>query len=312
MNAVVSLGMPVYNGDAYLREALDSLVGQTFADLDIIITDNASTDGTEEICRDFASRDARVRYHRLPKNIGAAPNFNHVFALSGSRYFKWCAHDDLISPNYVERCVAALEARPDAVLAFGRTEVIDEGGNHVDWPADGFMPALEADSAAERFGQAIRRAGTCFPIFGLFRSDALRRSTMQRSYYGCDRALIAEAALLGKVLLVEDAVFYNRHHGARSIVMKDHAARRIWQSADSSRKLAGEHLGYTKHLFDIAMRHGDAALKASALGEVAKTRLAPRYFPRYALDVLRYVSPAAAAGLRDAWATAFRRDEGPT
>jgi glycosyltransferase involved in cell wall biosynthesis len=309
MNAVVSLGIPVFNGDAFLRGALESIVGQTFADLDIVIVDNASTDGTEDICRDFANRDARVRYHRHPKNIGAAPNFNHAFSLSRSPYFKWCAHDDLISPNFVERCVAALEARPDAVLAFGRTEVINDDGNHVDWPEKGFMPPLESDGAAQRFGAAIRQAGTCFPIFGLFRSDALRRSTLHRPYYGSDRALIAEAALLGKVLLVGDAVFYNRHHGKRSIVMKDHAARRAWQSAKSSRKLAGEHLGYTKHLLEIAARHGDAGSKAAALAEVSKTRLAPRYLPRYALDVLRFVSPSAAATLRDAWTTAFRRND---
>lgn len=310
MNAVVSLGVPVYNGETFLRGALESIVGQTFPDLDIIVVDNASTDGTEDICREFAGRDARIRYHRLPKNIGAAPNFNHAFGLSRSPYFKWCAHDDLISPNFVERCVAALEARPDAVLAFGRTEVIDDYGDHVDWPEEGFMPALESDSPAERFGEAIRRAGTCFPIFGLFRSDALRRSTLHRPYYGSDRALIAEAALLGKVILVEDAVFYNRHHSKRSIVMNDHAARRAWQSAESARKLAGEHLGYTKHLFEIALRHGDVASRPAAFGEVAKTRLAPRFIPRYALDVLRFASPSAAARMRDAWVRTFRRNDG--
>jgi glycosyltransferase involved in cell wall biosynthesis len=308
----VTLAMPVRNGADFIESAIESLLAQTFEDLELIVTDNASTDRTAEIVRAIAARDDRVHYHLNPVNFGAAGNYNRGFELSRGQYLKWCAHDDLISPEFVERCVAALDARPDAVLAFARTEVIDENGDHLDWHEDGFMPSLESDSAARRFGAAIRQAGTCFPIFGLFRSDALRRSTLHRPYYGSDRALIAEAALLGKVLLVEDAVFYNRHHGNRSIEIKDHAARRAWQSADSSRKLAGEHLGYTQHLFEIAMRHGDASSKAAALAEVVKTRLAPRYFPRYALDVLRYASPSAAGTLREAWAANLRRDDGPS
>src|SRR3954470_1068595 len=91
----VSIGLPVYNGQRFLAPAVSSLLAQTFADFELVICDNASTDDTEAICRRFAERDPRVRYHRNEQNVGAAPNFNRALALSTGQYFKWAAHDDL-------------------------------------------------------------------------------------------------------------------------------------------------------------------------------------------------------------------------
>src|SRR5215471_14033382 len=99
----VSLGLPVYNGQRYLAGAIQAILDQTFSDFELIICDNASTDETESICRDLAARDPRVRYHRNPANIGAAPNFNKTFELSTGEYFKWLAHDDLHEPTYLQR-----------------------------------------------------------------------------------------------------------------------------------------------------------------------------------------------------------------
>ena len=100
MTPRVSLGFPVYNGERYLAAALDSLLGQTFRDLEVVICDNASTDRTAELCAAYAARDARVRYHRNPTNLGAAPNFNRTFELSRGEYFKWAAHDDVCAPTF--------------------------------------------------------------------------------------------------------------------------------------------------------------------------------------------------------------------
>ena len=143
MTARVSLALPVHNGAKYLEEALRSLVGQTYSDFELNITDNASTDATQEICESFALGDKRIAYCRLPKNIGAGPNFNLAFGSAHGKFFKWCAHDDLISPNFVERCVATLESRSDAALAYGRTQCIDEKGAFIDWTESGFMPSIE-------------------------------------------------------------------------------------------------------------------------------------------------------------------------
>ena len=105
--------MPVYNGQNYIVQALDSLLSQTYSDFELIISDNASTDSTQDICKDYASRDARISYVRQVENLGAIPNFNRVFELSRGQYFKWASHDDLCEPTCLERCVEVLEHQPE-------------------------------------------------------------------------------------------------------------------------------------------------------------------------------------------------------
>ena len=97
----VSIGLPVLNGEKYVAEALDAILAQSFLDFELIISDNASTDATPDICADYARRDARIRLHRHPSNLGAAPNFNFVFQRSRGEYFKWAAHDDQISSDFI-------------------------------------------------------------------------------------------------------------------------------------------------------------------------------------------------------------------
>jgi glycosyltransferase involved in cell wall biosynthesis len=119
----------VYNGEEYLAESLDALLGQTYEDFELIISDNASTDGTEEICRKYAAKDSRIRYVRQPKNIGATPNHNYVFAESRGELFKWASHDDLYGRDLLRRCVEALDERPDVILAHSDQAIIDGDGH---------------------------------------------------------------------------------------------------------------------------------------------------------------------------------------
>src|SRR5581483_5806722 len=128
MSVRVSLAMPVYNGERYIEETLRSLLAQDFKDFELIITDNASSDRTEEICRQFAAREPRIRYVRNERNLGAAANYNLGLSLATGEYFKWCAHDDLLSPNCIGALVSALDRTSGAVLAFPKTECIDETG----------------------------------------------------------------------------------------------------------------------------------------------------------------------------------------
>src|SRR5260370_10566620 len=124
----VSIGVPVYNGENFLRETLDSLLAQTFEDFELIISDNGSTDNTPHICREYALRDNRVSYHRCDINRGFSWNNNHVFQLAQGEYFKWADHDDLCAPEYLERCITVLDARPDVVLCDVIPSNIDETG----------------------------------------------------------------------------------------------------------------------------------------------------------------------------------------
>ena len=124
----VSIGIPVYNGEKYLAAALDSLLAQSFRDFEIVISDNASTDRTAEICRCYQNKDARVRYFRSDQNLGAAWNHNRVIELSSAPLFKWAACDDLHDPLYLARCVDALHNDSGVVLSHTYLRVIDEEG----------------------------------------------------------------------------------------------------------------------------------------------------------------------------------------
>ena len=128
-NPKVSIGLPVYNGQHYLRQAIESIVNQTYRNFEVIICDNASTDDTPAICAEYAAREPRIRYHRQPQNIGATANFNRTFELASGPYFKWAAHDDVLEPTYLEKCVAVLEQTPDAVLCQSLVKMVtDQGG----------------------------------------------------------------------------------------------------------------------------------------------------------------------------------------
>src|SRR5882762_1549884 len=114
----ISIGLPVYNGENFITDALESILGQTYTDFELIISDNASTDRTEALCKSYAARDPRIRYWRNAENLGAARNFNRVFELSSGEYFKWTAHDDVLAPDYLEKCIEASDRDPSVVLVY--------------------------------------------------------------------------------------------------------------------------------------------------------------------------------------------------
>jgi glycosyltransferase involved in cell wall biosynthesis len=218
----VSIGVPVYNGEAFLEAALDSLLAQTFTDFEVIISDNASTERTKEICRAYAARDARFRYYRNETNVGATPNFNRVFGLSTGDYFKWASHDDVLSPRYLERCVDTLDRAPDdVVLVFPRRVLMDAAGRVVrqcDYtPKHAVGDGWEGYHAL-RFQELVRLENGCIPafIFGLMRSDALRKTRLIGPFIAGDRACVAEMCLRGQAWQIPEYHFYQRLHAATS------------------------------------------------------------------------------------------------
>ena len=124
----VSIGLPIYNAEQFLEETLRSLLSQTVPDFELIITDNASTDNTQNICQAYAARDDRIRYYRNEQNIGCDPNFNRVFSLSRGKYFKWAAFDDVCAPNFLEVCLEVLDNEPQVILCYPKTKLIDLEG----------------------------------------------------------------------------------------------------------------------------------------------------------------------------------------
>ena len=122
----VSIGLPVFNGENFLPQALDSLLAQSFTDFELIISDNASTDKTEEICKNYAARDTRIRYIRQTSNMGGLENFNFVLSEARSKYFMWAAVDDQWAPEFIQLSLTALEDDPTAVGAFCPYQLMED------------------------------------------------------------------------------------------------------------------------------------------------------------------------------------------
>ncbi len=203
------VGLPVRNGESYLAEGIESILGQTFGGFTLIISDNASTDATEEICRAYARRDSRVIYRRQEKNIGAAPNFNAVFQPGDAPYFKWAAHDDVLKPNYFKKCIQLLDRNPSLAIAHSRSAEIDEHGCQVGTYDHEFR--LNGYSPSSRFWRLLW-AGYFTEVFGVMRSELVTKTQLMGSYLGSDRNFLAEMLLLGDVGYVEQYLFLRRNH----------------------------------------------------------------------------------------------------
>ena len=209
----LSVGLPVYNGEKYLAEALDALLGQSYGDFEMIISDNASTDSTEAICREYAARDNRIRYMRQPVNIGAGPNHNVVFHEARGELYKWASHDDLYGKDLLLRCVEALDADRRLVLAHSWQAIIDGDGNVV-LPIK-YPLATDDPRAPHRFKSMLFTVGGD-DFYGVIRSDILRTTPLQQSYHHADRTVVSELALHGPFYQVPEVLYFRRDHPDRA------------------------------------------------------------------------------------------------
>jgi glycosyltransferase involved in cell wall biosynthesis len=223
----VAIGIPVYNGSNYVGAAIESILAQTYGDFDLFISDNASTDTTEDICRAYARDDSRIHYVRQARNLGAAGNHNALLAMSDNAYFKWASHDDLLAPGFLAACVAALDGDPTIVLASPastligpsgtplpyspeRGGLIDEAG--VCWPMlPEKNPNLASDDPVLRFEAVMINVVMCVEIYGLIRRSALPRMTMG-AFSGGDKVVLAQLSLLGRFWLGQETLFFRRCH----------------------------------------------------------------------------------------------------
>jgi len=203
--------MPVYNGEKYIRKALDSLLEQTFTDFELIISDNASTDRTQEICLQYTCRDSRVRYFRNEENIGAARNFNRLVELSSGEFFMWAGDHDMWDRAFISRCMEVLTRNMTAALCYSRVMIIG--------PEDevlGLSPTnldtSNLEDPSERFRKTIREVRFCEMIYGLIRSSALRQTSVMETVISPDYLLIAELSLKGSFVQIPEVLFYTRRN----------------------------------------------------------------------------------------------------
>lgn len=210
----VSIGMPVFDGERFLGEAIESLLAQDFEDFELIVSDNASTDRTPEICMEFAAADRRVRYLRNEENLGAAYNYNRLVSEARGTYFKWAPHDDLHAPGYLRRCVEVLDRDPGVALCHSFSAEIDEDGEVLRYWEP--LPARGDADPVTRFLAVITRPDQCVDVVGLARRDVLAKTSLIGSYSSSDVGLLAEIALHGRIHHVPETMFYRREHRDRS------------------------------------------------------------------------------------------------
>ena len=202
---LVSIGMPVFNGEKGLACALDSVIGQDYPNLEIIISDNASTDTTSEICERYVLKDTRVKYSRFDKNLGAIENYNRVFNLSSGKYFMMAAHDDQREPSFVRVCVEKMEQCPEAVLCQTHTAEFIEGRTER-------LCVINLDSfegvtgLVERYRETLKHFSAT-AIYGLYRSSAVRKTRRFEKAIATDLAFIQELSIHGNFVQVPKVLF---------------------------------------------------------------------------------------------------------
>jgi glycosyltransferase involved in cell wall biosynthesis len=262
---VVSIGMPVFNGEKYLKEAIDSILAQTFQCFELIISDNASTDRTHDICLEYVAKDSRIRYYCNKQNVGAAENHNRVFELSSGKYFKWAAHDDLLAPEFLSRCLNVLDRDPSIVLCHSKTGRINEYGE-----LTGKYDTLARSGSSkphERFSDTIAFSNYAWVLlFGLIRPSSLRMTRLLGSYIGSDRNLLAEISLAGRIYEIPDILFFRREH-SQAYTNRNHTSYQeqlAWWTKTNTPKLVfpywRRYLEYSKSVRQMPLKWSERQL----------------------------------------------------
>lgn len=250
---LVSIGLPVYNGEEFLAKSIASLLGQTYRNIELIISDNASTDGTAGICQAFARNDPRVRYSRLPENIGGVRNHSRVIELAQGEFFMWASCDDLWLPEYVAECLKPLLADPRTVVAYAINTTIDTQDRVTGALPPG--PVLSVDDPAIRFRHLIDIYIGIQPFYGVIRMSALRKVRRLQLHPGFDRIAFAELGLYGKLQKVEQPIYLRRLHENQSVgAYPSLRSRYRWIDPARNPRWVLPHFEYLWGFFVAAMR----------------------------------------------------------
>lgn len=220
----VSIGMPVFNAERYIEDAFGAILSQSFEDFEVVISDNASTDRTGELCRAYAAKDERFRYVRNRVNVGLIQNFNQAYRLSRGEYFKWAASDDVFGPDYLKKAVDMLDDDPTLILVWAKTSRIDEHGNPIFVPevADWNAPdSVYSSDPAKRFKKLLLHMWWADgPFYGVIRSSALEQTDLHPPHMSGDQLLLTQLSLLGRFYELQDENFYTRMHPAKASGVK--------------------------------------------------------------------------------------------
>lgn len=284
---LVSIGMPVFNGEEFLAESLASLLAQTYRDFELIVSDNGSTDQTVAIVEAFAKHDDRIRLVKQESNIGAVGNFNFLIFESHGKYFKWAAADDLCEPTFLEECVSKLESDESAAWCHtdsdkidsngdsllhqvkSNPEVVYENGKPIGWEAPP-RKHFNSDSPAKRFSGVVLGTNWCVDSYGMFRMSLLRKTRLLPKIYGAEKILIAELSMYGTYCHVPKLLFSQRIHDAASSAIK---------SSDKQSDYVGQKMRYSTRL-TILWAH---------IWSIVRSNISMQAKAKCLIAVLRYV-----------------------
>lgn len=214
MSCSVFIGMPVYNGEAFIRQALDCLIGQSFSDWKLLIADNCSQDQTFEICSEYAAKDSRITVIRHEQNIGAAKNFKYVLDCADGKYFMWAACDDYWAPGFIEKCVAFLENSPETGMVFSNLFVFDQSGQKKLWELD--LSCLSSQVPKKAFFKVLfdyDRNGKPNLIYSIYRLDVVKTAFSKyplENTWGSDMIFVANAVRIKGLKVLEECLFGKR------------------------------------------------------------------------------------------------------
>jgi glycosyltransferase involved in cell wall biosynthesis len=252
---VVTIGLPVYNSERYLKQSLDSLLAQTYSDFALIISDNASTDGTSLICQQYAAADSRVQCFRNEMNIGNPRNFNRVFELTATPYLKWSTADDYWEPTFLERALEVMERDPATALCYPKTYIVDAEG-HNPTPYEDNLHLVQGDPA-DRFLSLLGRIKLAHQHLGLIRMSCLRRTHLLGAHVASDLNLLAELTLYGTFYELPERLFFRRFHKTSG----------SWKRADAKHQ--------AKHYHGAGSRGGGMTRWRGHLGFFSAVRTSP-------------------------------------
>ncbi|MEM1439235.1 MAG: glycosyltransferase family 2 protein [Pseudomonadota bacterium] len=264
----VTIGLPVYNGEDYLESSLSSMLALDYSNLEIVISDNASVDATQNICESVDTRNHAIRYSRNEVNTGGFKNNNRVIDLADGDYFLLAGHDDLREPTQVSRCVAILEAQPELAMCYCATVYIDAQGDRIDGLDEHVVDLGNADPV-ERFAAAISLDHKVEAIYGIYRMSAIQNIRFGL-YPDSDRVFVAEAALNGPFHRLDEPLFFRRQHSNKSTARyKNRYDRTAWGRPGSGHDFAIPHLEQLFGLFRAVLRSRlSTGEKLRSLGKV--------------------------------------------
>jgi glycosyltransferase involved in cell wall biosynthesis len=212
---VLGIGLPVYNGERFLGQAIQSLLAQDFADFELFISDNASIDGTEAICRHYAASDGRITYRRNPVNLGPTANFNRAFESVSGEYFMWAAADDYWEPDYLSSCHRLLRESPRVVLAGTMGTLVDAETSKPKLVDPGLSTVGLGPAQRFKHYKATIHGGTHVGVtfYGVYRRHVLRAALPMKNLIANDHLVLAQLCMLGEFDTVRRPLMVKRWGG---------------------------------------------------------------------------------------------------